>query len=129
VSGIRFASGIRLGLGSGIEKFDESVIPFFCYFSLPFGKSPSFPFVYLKGGYGVAFLSSSTQTQWDDRGSYGGLMLGSGVSLTVFSWQGAVLSAGIGYRFQKLIGKEQGPWHTRKIVDVNRIDLQLAINF
>jgi hypothetical protein len=129
VSGFRLNRGCRIGFGSGIENFGESVIPVFAYFSVPLGKSFTPPIVYLKGGYGFAFLREAPSSNWDYPGSKGGMMFGAGGSITIFSWPGAALSAGVGYRFQKLIGKKHGPWQMQRIVDVNRIDLQLAITF
>ncbi len=123
----RWRKGLVLGLGSGLEKFGEYLLPVFAFTAVPLGKSMHSPNLYAKAGYGVGF--ATPETGWNDPGFLGGILLGGGVNLTIFSWDKMTLRGGLGYRFQKIAGKDQGFWAVRRILEYRRMDFHLAVSF
>lgn len=123
----RWSKRFRLGLGSGLEKFDEYVIPVFAHTAIPLGESIHSPFIYAKAGYGIGFASE--EAGWYDSGFLGGILLSGGVNLTLFSWDRLALRAGLGYRFQRIAGKLQDAWAGRRILEYGRMDFHLALSF
>jgi hypothetical protein len=128
VVGWRWNKGFRVGLGSGLEKYDEYVLPFFGFAAIPLGGNLHSSFLYAKAGYGVAFASSQGEW-WNSSGILGGLLLGGGASTTLFYWNRIALRGGLGYRFQKIVGEIESPWQGKRIVEYGRIDLHLMLSF
>ncbi len=127
IVGWRWNKGFRAGLGSGFEKFDEYVLPFFAFTAIPLGGSINSPFLYAKAGYGIGFASA--EAGWDNPGFLGGILLGGGANVTLFSWNRLALRGGLGYRFQKISGKIQSSWSLRRILEYGRMDFHLALSF
>ena len=136
-NGYQLTNGLRLGIGSGIERLGIPVIPLYADIHYHPLNSRISPFVYLKSGYGLALLDNETQNNYyyePITDSKGGFLFNTGVGIAMYTWQKAAVTVGIGYRFQKVTTFRRNDWWggsstTEYETTFQRIELQLGFVF
>jgi hypothetical protein len=135
-NGYQFKNGLGVGIGSGLEKMEITIIPLYAdvrYYPL---KTRISPYAWLKTGYG--FVASDKDLERDlyntPYDSKGGFLFNAGAGIALFTWQRIAVNIGVGYRYQKItISQEQYWWglpSTKEIVtQFNRMELQLGFIF
>lgn len=128
VNGYRTSSGFFAGIGTGIEFFSTSYMPFFLDLRYDLPGNDVVPYVVAKGGYGVPL--SSGQSEYDISYDYsGGALFGAGIGLKIrtrnhFAWDIELL-----YRYQETSYNEVYDWNNQEYeyTDVfNRIEIRLG---
>jgi hypothetical protein len=135
-NGYQFKNGFGVGIGSGLEKMEITIIPLYAdvrYYPL---KTRISPFAVLKTGYGFAASDKYSGQDFNNSpvDTKGGFLFNGVAGISFFTWQRTALSIGMGYRYQKItISQEQYWWNgptTKAIVThLNRIELQLGLTF
>ncbi|NLA50212.1 MAG: hypothetical protein GX876_12235 [Bacteroidales bacterium] len=101
----RFRNGLSIGLGTGIEEFDLSLIPVYSELRYYFLRSRLSPFIWTKSGWAFAYRDRK-------EGQYyyyyyperrGGFMFNTGAGLELASLRRNAVNIGVGYRFQRVI--------------------------
>ena len=135
-NGYQFNNGLGVGIGSGLEEMEVTILPLYAdirYYPL---KTRISPYAWVKTGYG--FVTSDKDLERDlyntPLDSKGGLLFNAGAGISLYTWQRAAVNIGIGYRYQKIsIRQEQYWWggaSTKETVThFNRIELQLGFTF
>ena len=128
VNGYRVPNGFFAGIGTGIEFFSSSYMPFFLDLRYDLIGTDVVPYVVAKGGWGVPL--SSDREEYDITYEYsGGPLFGAGVGLKIrtrnhFAWDIELL-----YRYQETSYKEIYDWNNQEYdyTDVfNRIEIRLG---
>jgi len=128
VNGYRTTGGFFAGIGTGIEFFSTSYMPFYLDLRYDLFSNDVVPYVVAKGGYGVPL--SSGQSDYNTTYDYfGGALFGAGVGLKIrtrshFAWDIELL-----YRYQETSYKEIYDWNNQEYeyTDVfNRIEIRLG---
>lgn len=128
VNGYRTYSGFFAGIGTGIEFFSTSYMPFFLDLRYDLLGNDVVPYVVAKGGYGVPL--SSDQSEYDISYDYsGGALFGAGIGLKIrtrnhFAWDIELL-----YRYQETSYNEVYDWNNQEYeyTDIfNRIEIRLG---
>jgi len=128
VNGYRTSSGFFAGIGTGVEFFSTSYMPFYLDLRYDLLGNDVVPYVVAKGGYGVPL--SSGQSEYDISYDYsGGALFGAGVGLKIrtrshFAWDIELL-----YRYQETSYKEIYDWNNQEYeyTDIfNRIEIRLG---
>lgn len=136
-NGYQLANGLRLGIGSGIERLGIPVIPLYADINYHPINSRISPYIYLKSGYGFALLDQDDQYSYYDEpisDSKGGLLFNAGAGIAMYTWQKAAVTIGVGYRYQRVtIFRSSYWWGGSSISEYettfNRIELQLGFVF
>ena len=110
--GYKFKDRFYLGLGSGIEGFNERYIPLFFEGEINISNSATQPFIYVYGGYN--FYSGNpgngrNQYYYDQWGNYypiaadynGGPLVGIGIGMNKHFSANFGMGFQLGYRFQR----------------------------
>jgi hypothetical protein len=128
VNGYRTSSGFFAGVGTGIEFFSTSYMPFYLDLRYDLIGTDVVPYVMAKGGYGVPLASDRSEynTSYDYSG---GALFGVGIGLKIrtrnhFAWDIELL-----YRYQETSYKEIYDWNNQEYEysDVfNRIEIRLG---
>jgi len=128
VNGYRVPNGFFAGIGTGIEFFSSSYMPFFLDLRYDLLGTDVVPYVVAKGGWGVPL--SSNREEYDITYEYsGGPLFGAGIGLKIrtrnhFAWDIELL-----YRYQETSYKEIYDWNNQEYdyTDVfNRIEIRLG---
>jgi hypothetical protein len=128
VNGYRSPLGLFAGLGTGIEFFTSSYMPFFLDLRYDLIGTDVVPYVLAKGGWGVPL--SSDREEYDITYEYsGGPLFGAGIGLKIrtrnhFAWDIELL-----YRYQETSYKEIYDWNNQELdyTDIfNRIEIRLG---
>ena len=136
-NGFQFKNGLGVGIGSGFEEMEISIIPLFAdirYYPL---KARISPYVVLKTGYGFAVSDKDLERDYyynTPVDSKGGLLFSAVAGVSLYTWQRFGVNLGVGYRYQKItISQEQYWWGGGSIKETithfNRIELQLGFTF
>jgi len=135
-NGYQFKNGLGVGIGSGLEEMEITIIPLYAdvrYYPL---KTRISPYAWLKTGYGFAASDkySGRDLYYTPADSKGGFLFNAVTGIALFTWQRTAVNIGVGYRYQKItISQEQYWWggpSTKEIVThFNRIELQLGLTF
>lgn len=136
-NGYQFRNGIGIGIGSGMEEFGVVVVPLYGeILYTPFTTKIS-PYAWLKSGYGFATADPEAiyyDYSAQDVKSVGGFLFSTGAGISMFTWQRTALNVGIGYRYQKVILRQNQSWwggySVRETVTYsNRLEIHLAFVF
>jgi len=137
-NGYQFSNGLSVGVGSGIENFDISLLPVYADISFfPFNWRIS-PSAYIRTGYSFALAQDEMiyyDSYYGNGSDYkGGFMFNAGFGLTMYTWQRAAVSIGVGYLFQRISFKRNFywwnlPYSNEYITDFNRFELKLGFLF
>ncbi len=128
VNGYRFPIGFFAGIGTGIEFFSTSYMPFFLDLRYDLIGTDVVPYVVAKGGWGVPL--SSDRSDYNTSYEYsGGPLFGAGVGLKIrtrkhFAWDIELL-----YRYQETSYKEIYEYNDQEYdyTDIfNRIEIRLG---
>ncbi len=128
VNGYRMPNGFFAGIGTGIEFFSSSYMPFFLDLRYDLIGTDVVPYVIAKGGWGVPL--SSDRTEYDINYEYsGGPLFGAGIGLKIrtrnhFAWDIELL-----YRYQETSYNEIYEWNNQEYdyTDIfNRIEIRLG---
>jgi len=135
-NGYQFKNGLGVGIGSGLEEMEVTIIPLYAdirYYPL---KTRISPYAWLKTGYGFATSDkdSGRDFYYVPADTKGGFLFNAGAGIALFTWQRTAVNIGIGYRFQKITTSQEQYWwgqpSTKEIVThFNRIELQLGFTF
>jgi len=138
-NGYQFPWGLSVGLGSGIEHFNVPLIPLYADISYHPWNGRVSPFLYVRSGYSFALTDQETNyLEYDYMSNYGdpegGLLLNGGVGLSLFTWNKAAVTLGLGYRFQKVTVDRYNYWwgsnySTEIISYFNRFEMKLGFLF
>ena len=132
----QFRNGLSIGIGTGVERFDLSLVPVYADLRLhPFSTRVS-PFIWLSSGYGFPCSGRSDGNNYlydyynDTRG---GILFNTGSGITINSWNRCAVSMGIGYRHQRIISEANnlvgGELKRELVTDFNRIEILFGILF
>jgi hypothetical protein len=136
-NGYQFSNGLAVGLGSGLEELDIVLVPLYGearYTPLNTGVSP---YAWLRAGYSFATGDQgATVVEYSslERNSEGGFLFGTGAGISMFTWRKTAISIGIGYRYQKVIFREDLYWWgggsvRETVTHFNRLELQFGFTF
>lgn len=136
-NGYQFSNGLAVGVGSGMEELELVLVPLYAemrYTPLNTGVSP---FAWIKAGYSFATSDQAvTIVEYSslDRESEGGFLFSAGAGLSMFTWKRTAISMGIGYRYQKVIFREDLYWWggnsiRETVTHFNRLELQFGFTF
>ena len=138
-NGFQLSKGFSLGLGSGIESFDVPLIPLYadiCYHPFNWRVSPN---IYLRTGYSFALVDEetiyyTTDIMYNDSYPKGGFLFNAGIGLTMFTWNRAAVTLGLGYRYQKVTVSRYNYWWSstsarEQVTYFNRFELKLGFLF
>ena len=135
-NGYQFKNGLGVGIGSGLEEMEITIIPLYAdirYYPL---KTRISPYVLLKTGYGFAASDKDLEREYyyTPVDSKGGFLFNAVAGISLYTWQRFAVNIGVGYRYQKItISQEQYWWggaSTKEtITHFNRIELQLGFTF
>ena len=112
-NGFQFKNGLAVGIGSGMEELDVTLVPLYADLRFtPFNTGLS-PYTWIKTGYGFALS--------DQYGSYvvdataenepeGGFLFNAGAGISMFTWKRTAINIGIGYRYQKVTLNQPSYW-------------------
>ena len=135
-NGYQFKNGLGVGIGSGLEEMEVTIVPLYAdirYYPL---KTRISPYAWLKTGYG--FVTSDKELERDiyytPVESKGGFLFNAGAGISLYTWQRTAVTIGVGYRYQKIsISQEQYWWggasSKETVTHFNRIELQLGFTF
>ncbi|HBI81072.1 MAG TPA: hypothetical protein DDY04_03765 [Bacteroidales bacterium] len=134
-NGYQFKNGVSLGLGLGIENFIVPIIPLnFDIKFYPMSRRVA-PFLYARSGYGFALRKNEEELYNNGyaKNPKGSPMFNCGVGISMFVWDRAAISVGLGYRYQKVTEYFQYYWwesHVREVItEFNRIEFQVGFIF
>jgi hypothetical protein len=128
VNGYRTSTGLFAGVGTGIEFFKTSYMPFFIDLRYDLFGRDVLPYLVAKGGYGVPL--SGDREEYNNSFEYsGGALFGVGIGLKIrtrdhFAWDVALL-----YRYQETSYSETYEYNkqTYEYTDIfNRIEIRLG---
>jgi hypothetical protein len=136
-NGYQFKNGLGVGIGSGLEEMEVTLIPLYAdvrYYPL---KTRITPYVLLKTGYGFVVSDKGLERDYyynTPVESKGGLLFSAVAGVSLYTWQRFAVNIGVGYRYQKItISQEQywwgGPTTKETVTHFNRIELQLGFTF
>ena len=136
-NGYQFSNGLAIGAGSGIEELELVLVPLYAemrYTPLNSGVSP---YAWLRAGYSFATSDQAvTVVEYSTlkRNSEGGFLFGAGAGISMFTWRKTAISIGLGYRYQKVIFREDLYWWggntiRETVTHFNRLELQLGFTF
>ena len=135
-NGYQFKNGLGVGIGSGLEEMEVTIIPLYAdirYYPL---KTRISPYALLKTGYGFAASDKDLERDiyYTPVDSKGGFLFNAVAGISLYTWQRTAVNIGVGYRYQKIsISQEQYWWggaSTKETVThFNRIELQLGFTF
>jgi hypothetical protein len=136
-NGYQFSNGLAVGIGSGIEELDLVLVPLYAdirYTPLSTGVSP---YAWLRAGYSFATGDQgATVVEYSSlkRNSEGGFLFGTGAGISMFTWRKTAITLGIGYRYQRVIFRENLYWWggntiRETITHFNRLELQFGFTF
>jgi hypothetical protein len=135
-NGYQFKNGLGVGIGSGLEEMEVTIIPLYAdirYYPL---KTRISPYASLKTGYGFAASDEDLEREfyYTPVTSKGGFLFNAVAGISLYTWQRLAVNIGVGYRYQKItIIQEQywwgGPSTKEIITHFNRIEVQLGITF
>jgi hypothetical protein len=135
-NGYQFKNGLGVGIGSGLEEMDITIIPLYAdvrYYPL---KTRISPYALLKVGYGFAASDKDLERDfyYTPVDSKGGFLFNAVAGVSLYTWQRFAINIGVGYRYQKItISQEQYWWGgaitKETVTHFNRIELQLGFTF
>ncbi len=136
INGYQFRNGLSVGIGTGIEKLDVSLIPVYADLRYHPFKTRVSPFIWVSSGYGFP-CSSRGDENYYPYNSYGdtkgGIMFSAGSGIAIYSWEKCAATMGIGYRYQRIKSEINNIWNNESsrelITGFNRIELQFGIIF
>jgi hypothetical protein len=136
-NGYQLANGLRLGIGSGIERLGVPVIPLYADINYHPINSRISPYIYLKSGYGFALLEEETYNYYyyePISDSKGGFLLNAGAGIAMYTWQKAAVTIGVGFRYQRVTIFRRNDWWggsstTEYETTFKRLELQLGFVF
>jgi len=135
-NGYQFKNGLGVGIGSGLEEMEITIIPLYAdirYYPL---KTRISPYASIKTGFGFAGSDKDLERDfyYTPVDSKGGVLFNAVAGVALYTWQRTAVTIGVGYRYQKIsISQEQYWWggaSTKETVThFNRIELQLGFTF
>jgi len=128
VNGYRTPYDLFAGIGTGIEFFSSSYMPFFLDLRYDLIGTDVVPYVLAKGGWGMPLSSDRTENDYTYE-YYGGPLFGAGIGLKIrtrnhFAWDIELL-----YRYQETSYTEIYEWNNQEYdyTDIfNRIEIRLG---
>ncbi len=134
VQGYQFKSGLALGIGSGIEWFNTTVIPVFADVSYYPLKKRKTPYVSLQAGYSAPLNPNNGSDLGWDGGYYGskytgGALFSASIGTRRYFRNGYSMLLGLGYRYQKLEYTNIYDWNGTTRVQtelLNRISFKMG---
>jgi len=129
VNGYRTPAGMFAGIGTGVEFFSTSYMPFFLDLRFDLFGDDVVPYLMGKGGYSLP-LSQDSESNNMDYSYSGGPLLGVGVGLKVRSRPHFAWDLSLMYRYQETSRKETYDWNMQEYeyTDVyNRIEIRLGL--
>lgn len=113
-NGFQFTNGFYLGVGCGAEHLVVPVIPAFGEITYRFIDNQFAPFIFIKSGYGFAFIDKNDHPYYYDDynndypyDSKGGLMFNTGMGIANYTWEKVAVVVALGYRFQRVTETER----------------------
>ena len=135
-NGYQFKNGLGVGIGSGLEEMDVTIIPLYAdvrYYPL---KTRISPYAVLKTGYGFAASDKDLEREfyYTPVDSKGGFLFNAVAGISLYTWQRLAVNIGLGYRYQKItISQEQywwgGPSTKETVTHFNRFEIQVGFTF
>ena len=135
-NGYQFKNGLGIGIGSGLEEMDITIIPLYAdvrYYPL---KTRISPYAVLKTGYGFAASDKDLEREiyYTPVDSKGGYLFNATAGISLYTWQRLAVNIGLGYRYQKItISQEQywwgGPTTKETVTHFNRFEIQVGFTF
>jgi hypothetical protein len=134
-NGYQFRNGIVVGIGTGLEKMNVTIVPLYADFRYYPLSTRISPYAWIKSGYGFATTDipyTNYNEPWGE--SEGGFLFGAGAGIALFTWQRAAINIGIGYRYQKISLSHDEYWWggnsvRETVTQFNRLELQVGFMF
>lgn len=140
----RLNTKMSVGLGLGVEFFNESYTPVFANFEYKLRESSSTPYLFLKAGYQVPMEESnaiyydvypiwSSFAPWpgeygqDGMDTRGGVLINPGVGYQQMFSHNFGMNFAVGYQFHRLTYKGENDYSLD--IDYNRLTVKLGIIF
>jgi hypothetical protein len=128
VNGYRTPAGLFAGIGTGVEFFSTTYMPFFLDLRYDILGTDVVPYLAAKGGYGLPLASDRTEYDYSYE-YFGGPLFGAGVGLKIrtrkhFAWDIELM-----YRYQETSYTERYEWNNQEYeyTDIfNRIEIRLG---
>jgi hypothetical protein len=135
-NGFQFKNGLGVGIGSGLEEMEITIIPLYADVRYYPVKTRISPYAVLKTGYGFAASDKDLERDfyYTPVDSKGGFLFNAVAGISLYTWQRLGVNIGVGYRYQKItISQEQywwgGPSTKETVTHFNRFELQLGFTF
>lgn len=134
-NGYTFRNGLSLGLGTGYEELDVTVMPLYADLRYHPLKTRMSPFAWIKSGWSFTFgkLEEGPYYYYAFPESRGGPMFNAGAGIELASWRSNAVNIGVGYRYQKITYKyDHVPYEqimNEIITRFNRIEVQFGFVF
>jgi hypothetical protein len=135
-NGFQFKNGLGVGIGSGLEEMEITIIPLYADVRYYPVKTRISPYAVLKTGYGFAASDKDLERDffYTPVDSRGGFLFSAVAGISLYTWQRLGVNIGVGYRYQKItISQEQywwgGPTTKETVTHFNRFELQLGFTF
>ena len=136
-NGYQFRNGIVVGIGTGLEKMDVTIVPLYVDFRYYPLSTRISPYAWIKSGYGFTttdkpYSNTNYSEPWGE--SEGGFLFSAGAGIALFTWQRAAINIGVGYRYQKIsLSRDEYWWGGNSVRETvtqfNRLELQLGFIF
>lgn len=133
----RFRNGLEAGAGAGIEEFEAVIVPVYADIRFHPLNTRISPFAWVRSGIGIPVDYKNREENYyygyyTQPGS--GLMFNTGAGITIYSGRNFGVNLGIGYRFQKLVFREENLWRNESggreiITHFNRTEVQIGFIF
>jgi len=108
-NGFQFTNGFYLGVGCGAEQLVVPLIPTFGEITYHFLDNRFSPFIFLKSGYGFAFVEKDDRTYYyedyfndNPYNSKGGFLFNTGIGIVNYTWEKVAVVVAVGYRYQRV---------------------------
>jgi hypothetical protein len=136
-NGFRFRNGLEAGAGAGIEEFEAVIVPVYADIRFHPLNTRISPFVWAGSGIGIPvdYKNREENYYYGNNTQPGpGFMFNTGAGVTIYSGRNFGVNLGIGYRYQKLVFREDNFWIQESggreyITHFHRTEVQIGFIF
>ncbi|MBS2096859.1 hypothetical protein [Carboxylicivirga linearis] len=122
---------ISAGLGTGIELYQEAILPVYAELQYFFNNNPKAPYLFTHGGWAFS-IDDRKNTSSYEYNSMGGIRYGGGAGLRIWTHSGFGLVAEVGYQYQEIKTEKTEVYMNYKSTlydQYNRLAIKLGFYF